>query len=417
MTIGQKHSIRKTQKYIINILLEENIRRISEEPNSLFDFMKKSERRKKFDDAGYILDHLKTVPSFLYKYRSCNENNFKALEDNSIWVSSAEQFIDPYDCRLPFSIKDLSTRKINKLMKWFIFAEYIYGYKKENLSRYEDALTPDEVRKIFFSHCYNNELRLNEKETQKFIKKHYPKEQWDKSANKFVLFDQWISRRGRGQKLRGWFINDCEEGCLSTIEMNRRSEFVCSLTESNDNPKMWEEYADHYKGFCIGYDFSKGIRVDLLDNASTVFALKGLLPVFYTEQRLKFDSYKFQLIQYKDTFYEIEDEYWSTALASKLYMQMLLKSPSYSNEQEWRIVVGGEEPGLIWFPFATTIYMGKDISKENKEKLMEIAIKNNFNVYQQKVGVEKFQYEIVQFAKPKDIIYSGTYFVSNRDLG
>ena len=406
MPSKQKHSIKKVKKHISNIIREEHIRRKSEEPNSFFDFMKKSEEQKKLDDAGCVLEHLKTVPDFLFKFRRCNEDNFKALENNSIWVSSAEQFIDPYDCRIPFSVRDLSTRKINKLMKWFVFAEYIYGYKKENLSKYEDALTPKEVREIFFSHCYDSELHFRGKEVQKFIKKKYPSEQWDKTANKFVPFDQAISRRGRGQKLRDWFRNDCEEGCLTTIEMNRRTSFVCCLTETNDNPKMWEEYADNYKGFCIGYDFSQGIKIDLLANENSVLALKGLLPVFYTNRRPKFDSYKLQLEEYKDTFYENEDEFWSPTISTKLKMQMLIKHPRYSNEQEWRIIVRGEESGPIWFPFATTIYMGKDISKENKEKLIKIATNNNFNIYQQKVGVEKFQYDVVQLAKPREIIHT-----------
>lgn len=412
----QIRSIKRTEKYLRDILREENLRRISEDPNLIFNILKKSEKQKKLYDAGQILAHLKTVPRFLYKYRDCNTNNFKALEDNSIWVSSAEQFIDPYDCRISFSIKDLSTNKINKLMKWFVFAEYIYGYKKENISRFENALTPKEVREIFFSHCYNEELRLNGKETQKFIKKKYPKEQWDNIANRIVLFDQFISRRGRGQELREWFKDDCEQGCLSTIELNKRDQFVCSFTETNDNPKMWEEYANQYKGFCIRYDFSQGIRIDLLDNESSVSAIEKLLPVFYTNRRPKFDSYQFQLEQYKDTFYEVEDEYWSLDIAIKLDLQMLVKNPRYLNEQEWRIVIRGEESGLVWFPFATAIYMGKDISKENKDILIKIATKNNFSVYQQRVGTEKFQYDVVQLANSRETIKSGKYCVRYVDL-
>lgn len=383
------------------MLWEETIRRISEEPNSIFNFLKKSEQQKKLDDARRIIDHLKTVPQFLYKYRNCNDNNFKALEDNSIWVSSAEQFVDPYDCRIPFSIKDLPTKKLNRLMKWFVFAEFIYGYKKENLSEFEDALTPLEVRKIFFSRCYDNELYFNEKQAQKFIKKNYPKKQWEIVADKIVTFDQAISRRGRGQKLRDWFKVDCEIGCLSTIELNRKAQFVCSLTEAYDNPKMWEEYADNYKGFCIAYDFTQDIRADLLDDLSLVCAVKGLLPVFYKKRKPKFNSYKFQLSQYKDTFYESKDEYWSPTIQLQLYLQMLVKNPKYFNEQEWRVVICGEEAGLVRFPFAAAIYIGKDISEKNKEKLIEIATKNNLNVYQQRVGVEKFQYDIVQLAKDR----------------
>ena len=398
------------------MLLEEYFRQMSENSDSIWAAMKKSEQRKQCDDAVYILEHLKTVPGVLYKYRSCNEYNFEALENNSIWVSSAESFLDPYDCRLPFSIKDLSTRKINKLMKWFVFSEYIYGYKKENLVRFEDALTPNEARKLFFSSCYNNELYFNVKAAHKFVQKNYQKEHWNKVLKKIMLFDELISRRGRGKKLRDWFKADCEKGCIETIESSRKARLVCSMTETNNNPKMWEEYASNYSGFCIGYDLSQGLRVDALGNMGLTYALKGLLPVFYIEKRPKFNSYKFQLIQYKDTFYEIEDENWTPNIATKLFMQMLIKNPKYSNEQEWRIVVGGDTPGLIWFPFATGIYMGKDIANEDKERLMQIARKNNLTVYQQKVGVASFEYEIVRLAEPREIIGSRKIVIPNAAL-
>ncbi|MCH5152531.1 MAG: DUF2971 domain-containing protein [Clostridiales bacterium] len=416
MKLKQKYRLKKTERYIRNMLLEEYFREMSEDPNSIWASLKISEQRKKFDDLGYILDHLKTVPKCLFKYRSCNANNFKALEDNSIWVSSAEQFMDPYDCRLPFSIKNLPKSKIKRLAKWFVFASYIYVNNEDNLSKDENSLTPEEVRNIFFAHCYNDDLVLNVKRTQKYIKKKYPIEQREKIVKKIVLFDQEISQRGRAQGLLDWYKAHCEEWCSSTIDLNRKARYVCSLTETNNNPKMWEEYADNYGGFCIRYDFTQGIRFDLLDVESSVYALKGLLPVFYTERRPKFNSYKFQFLQYHDTLFEIKNTSHDPDMATKLHLQTLMKNPKYSNEQEWRIVIGGEEPGLIWFPFATGIYMGKDISKENKERLMQIAKKNNLTVYQQKIGVASFEYEIVRLAEPREIISSKTIIVHNSAL-
>ena len=97
MTREQTRSIKKTKKYIMYFLCKSTILRVSEEPDSVFSFMRQSEQRKKLGHAIQILRNLSTVPQFLYKYRSCNENNFKALEKNSVWVSSAEQFVDPYD--------------------------------------------------------------------------------------------------------------------------------------------------------------------------------------------------------------------------------------------------------------------------------------------------------------------------------
>ncbi len=396
---------RKVRRYLKRVILEDIIRSESEEPGSPIAFVLKSPKRKQIEDARCILEHFKEIPPNLYKYRVCNENNILALEKMCIWVSSAKDFWDPYDCRLPFSASKLSDKKINKLMKWFLFSEYIYGYNKENLSQYEEAFTPEEVRKIMFSKCYDDELFFDIQETGKFIRRYYSAEEYKIIAKKFSLFDKLISRYGRGKELREWFRKDCEEGCKETIGMHRESHYVYCLTETNNNPKMWEEYADKYKGFCIAFDFTNGIRNDLLDRPNCIAALKSISPVFYLKKRPRFDSYKYQLKQYEETFYERKTDYWDADFATELMMQNLIKNDFYKSEQEWRIIVGGDAPGLIWFPFVLAIYLGKDIDIENKKKLLKIADKINISVYQQEIGTDGFVYSLIQEAKPRKITY------------
>ena len=198
------------------------------------------------------------------------------------------------------------------------------------------------------------------------------------------------------RSLYEWFKEDCEKGCEETVLDRRKSEFVCSLTETNNNPKMWEEYADNYSGYCIEFDFSRGIRADLLEDAGKVAALKSILPVFYMDKKPNFDSYKYQLRQYQDTFYENKDDYWEPELSAELKLYSLMKNSHYASEQEWRVTVYGESSGPLRFPFASAIYLGKDISQENKTRLLEIAEKINASVYQQIVMPNGFTYECVK---------------------
>ena len=411
----KRMTLRQVRKYLREIMIEETNIRLSEEPNSQFP-LQKNAREKKLDDANWILKHFKRIPDKLYKYRECNKNNFDVLEKSEIYLSSADNFVDPFDCRLPFSIKDLPDQQIKILAKWFVFSEYIYGYEKENLVRFENAFTPEEARRIMFSKCYSDEIIINGKETVKYIKKNYPKEQHDNIAGAFVCFDRCITQHGRGCSLYEWFKEDCEKGCEETVLNRRKSEFVCSLTETNNNPKMWEEYADNYSGYCIEFDFSRGIRADLLEDAGEVAALKSILPVFYMDKKPNFDSYKYQLRQYQDTFYENKDDYWEPELSAELKLYSLMKNSHYASEQEWRVTVYGESSGPLWFPFVSAIYLGKDISQENKTRLLEIAGKINASVYQQIVMPNGFTYECVKSLKPRDIKWSGTIHISNRDI-
>lgn len=397
-------------------MVKETKRRVSEESGSSLSFLKKSDSASKYDDIICILRHFRRIPKKLYKYRECNDNNFGVLEKSEIWLSSAENFLDPYDCMIPFTIKELPDKKINTLMKWFVFAEYIYGYEKENLARFENALKPEEVRRIMFSRCYDENLVINGEETLKYIKKNYPKESCDVLVDKFYRFDQCITQHGRGRELREWFREDCEKGCVEAALNTRKSVFVCSLTETNNNPKMWEEYSDNYSGYCIEFDFSKGIRADLLDDPGVIAVLKSILPVFYMHKKPSFDSYKYLLRQYQDTFYEKKDEYWEPELAAELTLYSLMKDAHYSSEQEWRVAVYGEDSGPLWFPFISSIYLGKDISIENRNRLLEIAEKINASVYRQIVMPSGFTYECIKQAKSYEIKLQGTIQVFNKNF-
>ena len=101
---------------------------------------------------------------------------------------------------------------------------------------------------------------------------------------------------------------------------------------------------------------------------------------------------------------------------AKLTVQDLTKNSKYSNEQEWRIILFGEKSGPNWFPFSTEIYMGKDISEDNKSKLLEIAEKNNLSVYQQKVELNGFEYELIKKAKPPQVNRSATIYFCRRKI-
>lgn len=410
----RRMTTKQVERFMYKIILEEAIRLDSEKPESPIAFMKRSENRRMFDDMGYIFEHFKHIPEYLYKYRACNEYNFEALEKRCIWLSSASSFIDPFDCRMPFSLKGIPDKKLKKLAKWFIFSEYIYKYNQEHLEKYEMALTSYEVRRILHSNCYDDELNIYGKKVIKFIKRRYKKEEWDKVAQKVMVFDSLISRHGRGKELLDWYKEDAEIGCQETIEMNRERVFVCSLTETNNNPKMWEEYADNYTGFCIGFDFSHGIDSRILDSQNCVAVLKGILPVFYTEKRPKFDSYRFQMMHYENVIYERNDDYTRPSEMAKFIVQDLIKHPRYSNEQEWRVMLGGEASGLTWFPFFTSIYLGKDISNENKDTLLKIAEKINVSVYQQKIGIDGFEYELIKQAIPPKVDWEGKVCYFNK---
>ena len=61
-------------------------------------------------------DHLSFVPNKkLYKFRTCNDENFSTLEAGTIWMSKPDEFHDIFDCTINVDLK----RNGNKIINWF----------------------------------------------------------------------------------------------------------------------------------------------------------------------------------------------------------------------------------------------------------------------------------------------------------
>ena len=403
-------TIRQVEKYIRNSFTREIIKmdKKSNSDHTLDDDLT--------DNLEEVMTHFKHIPKALYRYRPCREYEFKTLENREIWLSSAEQFLDPYDCRMPMTVRNLSNKKIKKLAVLFAFSKYVYGYNEQQLERYEMALTPDEVRKFYYFNCYDDEMNLVNKKINKFLKKYYVKNEHEKIKQKILLLDKCITEGNRGEEFYKWYKNDEENACKDRINKNRHERMVCCLTESNNNPKMWEEYAENYSGFCVKYDFSKMIIYNWINNKENATVAKSIFPVFYRDKKPKYNIYSKLMQEYKDVLHEYKGEYISPMDMAKLTVQDLTKNSKYSNEQEWRIILFGEKSGPNWFPFSTEIYMGKDISEDNKSKLLGIAEKNNLSVYQQKVELNGFEYELIKKAKPPQVNRSATIYFCRRKI-
>ena len=73
------------------------------------NFHEMSERTLRFFAARKSLN----IPSKLYKFRECNNQNFSALSQNCIWMPKAKDFIDISDCSpaVKFDFKKLIVDK------------------------------------------------------------------------------------------------------------------------------------------------------------------------------------------------------------------------------------------------------------------------------------------------------------------
>ncbi len=242
-------------------------------------------------------------PFMLYKYVSLSVNGnaeldkikIETFKNNQLFLSSPLEFNDPYDCELNIDIS-------------------------EQLLVIAKSMVENEVRK----YSVNREA-----------KRHYEKER--KKLEKDMEIDL--------VKLKIELENDWEK--------LKKEIAVCCLSEYRNSMLMWSHYANSYKGFCIGYDFSEMIEL----------YKENILPVVYTDELTSIQKYL-----------HIKNKYIAGIYAT------VSKSTVWKYENEWRIIgtlCKTQQSKLIGTPKPKELYLGSKIDKDARTNLIEIAKTNN----------------------------------------
>lgn len=146
-------------------------------------------------------------PNILYKYRTwqneCDKFQYqkRILTDNELYLSSADQFNDPFDCALAFRYKESDLTRENLFKKLF-----------ENGKKMWPSYSDEQLKKI---------------------------------ANERI--DYGVFENGRYWKENR---DDFHKSVNSTLG-------IFSLSAVNDNILMWSHYSDSHRGFCVGFDSDK----------------------------------------------------------------------------------------------------------------------------------------------------------------
>ncbi|EOU1594527.1 DUF2971 domain-containing protein [Clostridium perfringens] len=139
---------------------------------------------------------------------------------------------------------------------------------------------------------------------------------------------------------------------------------VC-LSEEKDNILMWSHYAKNHQGICIEYDYN-----DIRDYTE-------VYPVVYMDEN----------IDLSESIIDIDPH--------GIQRKIMMKFAAWEYEKEWRIIFSNSNPktngGLIHFPKIKSIYLGCKITKDDKEKIIELAKEKKIGVYQMKMERNKFK--------------------------
>ena len=166
---------------------------------------------------------------------------------------------------------------------------------------------------------------------------------------------------------------------------------TCFTGNGVQSMPMWAHYANNHKGFCVEYDVEDNLDLNI-----------SLFPVQYTEQRLDITS---EMVKQAIIISKSIDDTKPrgdlvTMLEDKtlIYLSQLLyniKQSSWLYEKEYRCIMASNSKGM---PFIDAkpkaIYIGRDCSGRNANKLFDIADEHGAKIYKMRFDDLADNYEL-----------------------
>ena len=171
--------------------------------------------------------------------------------------------------------------------------------------------------------------------------------------------------------------------------MSDRFKIAC-LSERMDSPLMWSHYANKHFGFCLEYDFTHTIIKNYpdLDDAKIM-----LLPVIYSEKRPLLPQVLTSPVLLESF---VKGQAVPDSLTEDIMYGLLFKSEEWAYEREWRIIGINMGKAVMKLPSARKVFLGANMEKPIKEKIVAIAKKKHIPVYQMYLSPDKYKFEYVE---------------------
>lgn len=287
------------------------------------------------------------APKTLYKYRPFDDYTFDMLDNKYLYLCPAQNLDDPSECRVVGSVNDFI--KIDTTYLNYCCINLILEGFNKNIS----AQAFQNVEKIVYRIVNNGRVRNNLLlQHVDELEKYLPKPKCIELINQLVSIPQRIDEPNIRAQIEELFVGAYKA---------REEMGICSLSMLANDDEMWKNYANNYSGYCIEFDMSNYEFED------------ALFPVIYDDERsndiirtivLDFISKLIGGIN-NDTHSDISN-----------YVRMFLtKASKWEYQKEWRIIGNGNTK--IQAPNIKAVYLGKEVTDINRQKMLEYCELNN----------------------------------------
>lgn len=311
------------------------------------------------DKTKYINDVMNkkpySGPKYLYKYRPFDDYAFDMLENEYVWLSKASSLDDPTECKVTINEENYFDLVNDTIRREVVdqLLEFLYPYSsKETNERCRQliyqCMTPDfRIR---------NNFLLDASFELKELAPDVPNETIVNLVNWMASIPKLIDEPNIKSQFKTLLLAGLEA---------REKMGICSLADSPNNEELWKNYAKDSTGYCVEYEME--------DYEYNNF----LFPVDYVEERQT--NLVMQLV--KSFIGQMITQFSHDQLQAdkSSYLRLFTtKNTIWDYQKEWRLL--GDANTKLKGPKIKTIYLGKNVSKENEEKINVLSHEFSFQV-------------------------------------
>ena len=354
--------------------------------------------------AREILEkHLLAIPNGkLYKYRKCNEKNFELLKNRQIYIAKPAEFPDKFDFTLKFDL-DKNKSKIEKWVRENLDYVIYHSIRQYCTNNHIDFPYNQDFFNEVRNTCYTKNGKPIKEQIKLCLLKHGIKKDLDKKTKEIENYSYFWN--DKENIIKGQTEKICEQWTKAS-QYARDNFYVYCMAESFSIDIMWQNYAGDdngkYTGYCIEYDFSKALERTTKDWFNDWGRLLALVPMIYKQKKGSANIIPLLDASIREYFEKDKNYLHNISLRTQLNLMLLTKKKEYECEREWRMIIDKKTDNqFIDFPYVSAIYLGKDIAKEDEQKLLDIAKEIGIKAYKQILNFFNTDY-IYEEIKGKD---------------
>lgn len=288
------------------------------------------------------------IPRFLYKYRPFDGYTYDMLDNAYLYLCPAKNLDDPSECTVSFDMQDYFDFESNRLN--FRCVELILEIIRPHTSEDNFNNMKSVIARTITLDGYVRRNFLLDAVFE--MEKYAPKEDCIALVNLLGNITEMLDSATIRPQMEKLFL---------AAYKARDDMGICSLSVLDNDDEMWENYTGGSAGYCVEFDMTGYAHGE------------AVFPVIYDDERANNIAMTIMADFIAQAIYGISSGQLTVDRSNYIRM-FLTKESKWDYQHEWRII--GDANERIAAPAIKAIYLGKNVSDENRQVMQQYCAKH-----------------------------------------